>query len=368
MKKYRILAINPGSASVKIALYDNKKLIFQKTIKNSLEELHSNDDLNSTIPAKIDSILKALEKEQISLESIDAFCGRAGGLTSLAGGVYEINDKIIEHAKTGYSLKHYSNLGVQIAYKLAQKNNKQCFTVNPVTVDEFQDVSRLTGIKGIYRESIFHALNQKETAYQYAKSINKKYEDLNLIVVHLGSGITIGAHKKGKCIDVNDALNGDGPFTTNRAGSIVDTKLIDLCFSGKYSKVELYNLITKKGGLISLLGTNDIQEVVKMIESGDKYAKLVLDTMIYQISKQIGGMSVNFGKDLDGIILTGAIANSDYFVSGLKNYISYLGKVIVIPGEKEMEALAYGALRVLTNEEKPLEYTGKPVSMLSNYK
>ena len=224
-----------------------------------------------------------------------------------------------------------------------------------------QDVSRITGIKGIYKKCIFHALNQKEVAYQYAKSINKKYEDLNLIVVHLGSGITIGAHKKGKVVDVNNALDGDGAFTTNRTGSVTATNLIDLCFSGKYTKNELYNLVTKSGGLISLLGTNDIREVVSMIETGNEYAKLVLDAMIYQIGKQVGAMSINFGKDLDGIILTGAIAYSDYFVSRLKNYIDFLSEVIVIPGEKEMQALVNGTLRVLNNEEKALTYTGIPV-------
>ena len=360
MNKIKVLAINPGSDSVKIALYENHDLIFQENIKNTIRELTTNNDLNSTIPYKIKRILEILQKNNIPLESIDAFCGRAGGLTSLKGGVYIINKQMLEHAKSGFSLKHYSNLGVQIAYYLAQKNNKPSFTVNPVTVDELQDVSRLTGIRGIYRESIFHALNQKEVAYQYAKSINQKYENLNLIVVHLGSGVTVGAHKKGKVVDVNNALNGDGPFTTNRAGSIAATNLIDLCFSGNYSKNELYNLITKKGGLISLLGTNDVREVMEMIQNGDSYAKLVLDTMIYQIAKQIGSMSINFNCNLDAIILTGAIANSEYFVSTLKDYISFLGKIIIMSGEKEMEALVNGTLRVLNHEELALNYTGIP--------
>ena len=345
MKKLKILAINPGSDSVKIALYEDYNLIFQETVKNSMFELTSNQNLNSIIPEKTQKILEVLKKHNIPLDTIDAFCGRAGGLTSLEGGIYVINDKILEHARCGFSLVHYSNLGVQIAYNLAQINNKPSFTVNPVTVDELQEVSRITGIKGIYRESIFHALNQKEIAYQYAKSINKKYEDLNLIIVHLGSGITVGVHKKGKVVDVNNALNGDGPFTTNRAGSVVATNLIDLCFSGKYSKEDLYNLITKKGGLISHLGTNDVREVIQMIENGNKYAEIVLNAMIYQIAKQIGGMSINFGGNIDGIILTGAIAKSDYFISILKKYISFLGKIIVIPGEKEMEALAFRHLK-----------------------
>lgn len=227
MKSFKILAINPGSDSVKIALYEDYTLIFQETVKNSISELLGNQNLNSTIPEKTQKILEVLQKYNIPLSTIDAFCGRAGGLTSLEGGIYEINKKILKHARCGFSLIHYSNLGVQIAYNLAQINKKPSFTVNPVTVDELQEISRITGIKGIYRESIFHALNQKEFAYQYAKSINKKYSDLNLIVVHLGSGITVGVHNKGKVIDVNNALNGDGPFTNNRSGSVVATNLIE---------------------------------------------------------------------------------------------------------------------------------------------
>ena len=264
-------------------------------------------------------------------------------------------------------MKHQSNLGVQIAYNLSKINNKQAFTVNPVTVDELQDISRVTGLKNVYRSTIFHALNQKEVAYQYSKSINKKYDELNLIVVHLGSGITIGAHKKGKVVDVNNALNGEGPFTTNRTGSVDTLTLMNMCFSGEYTKKDIYDIVTKKGGLTALLGTNDIKEVLKMINNGDKQATLILEAMIYQIAKQVGAYSVNYSGNLDGIILTGAIANSEYFVSHLKQYISFLGKVVVIPGEKEMEALSNGVLRALRGEEDILEYTGEPIGLYSNY-
>ena len=328
-------------------------------IKNSITELKNKLDLNLIIPSKIKKILDKLNEHSVLLEEIDAFCGRAGGLTSLKEGVYRINEKILEHARKGYSLKHYSNIGVQIAYELAKKNNKPAFTVNPVTVDELQDTSRITGIKGLYRQSIFHALNQKEVAYQYAKSINKKYNELNLIVVHLGSGITVGVHKKGKVVDVNNALNGDGPFTTNRAGSIDATNIIDLCFSGKYTKDDLYNLITKRGGLVSLLETNDIREVIKMIQNGNKYAQLVLNAMIYQIAKQIGAMSINFKGNIDAIIITGAIANSKYFVLHLREYIDFLGKVIVMPGDMEMEALVNNTLQVMKGKKIILNYTGE---------
>lgn len=365
MKTFKILSINPGSGSTKIALCENEKIIFQESIYHNHEELKKFKTLSEELPYRTQKVLETLKKYNIKLESIDAFSGRAGGLVAVAGGVYKVNEKLLEHARIGYTMKHQSNLGVQIAYNLAKINNKQAYTVNPVTVDELQDVARITGIKGVYRTTIFHALNQKEVAYQYAKSIKKQYNELNLIVVHLGSGITIGAHKNGKVIDVNNALNGEGPFTTNRAGVIDALTLMNLCFSGKYTKDDIYDIITKKSGLISLLGTNDIKEVLKMIDNKNQNAKLILDAMIYQIAKQIGAYSVNFKGNIDAIIITGAIANSEYFVENLKEYIKFLGTVVVIPGEKEMEALSNGVLRVLKGQEKVLEYTGEFLETLS---
>ena len=367
MDTYKILSINPGSGSTKVALYENENIIFQESIYHDSKDLKQFNEISEELPYRTEKVLEALKKHNIDIKSIDAFSGRAGGLVSIKGGVYKVNDKLLEHAKIGYTMKHQSNLGVQIAYNLSKINNKQAFTVNPVTVDELQDISRVTGLKNVYRSTIFHALNQKEVAYQYSKSINKKYDELNLIVVHLGSGITIGAHKKGKVVDVNNALNGEGPFTTNRTGSVDTLTLMNMCFSGEYTKKDIYDIVTKKGGLTALLGTNDIKEVLKMINNGDKQATLILEAMIYQIAKQVGAYSVNYSGNLDGIILTGAIANSEYFVSHLKQYISFLGKVVVIPGEKEMEALSNGVLRALRGEEDILEYTGEPIGLYSNY-
>lgn len=367
MSIYKILSINPGASSTKVALFENEKSIFQETIYHNPEELKQFKEISDELPYRTNQVLDTLKKHNILLETIDAFSGRAGGLVPIKGGVYKVNDKLLNHAKTGLTMKHQSNLGVQIAHNLAKINNKQAYTVNPVTVDELQDISRITGIKGVYRTTIFHALNQKEVAHQYAESINKKYDELNLIVVHLGSGITIGAHKQGKVIDVNNALNGEGPFTTNRTGYVDTLTLMNMCFSGKYSKNDIYDIITKKGGLTSILGTNDILKVIEMIDNGNEEAKLVLESMIYQIAKQIGSYSVNYNGNIDAIILTGAIANSDYFVSHLKQYISFLGKVIVIPGEKEMEALSNGVLRALNGEEEILEYTGEPIGLYSSH-
>ena len=361
MEKYRILTINPGSTSTKIALFDNDELVFKKNLTHEAEKLAEFNDISEQLPYRTQMVIDALEENNIKLETIDAFSGRGGGLTSVVGGTYEINDLLLHHSKIGYTMKHASVLGAQIAYDLAKVHNKKAYVVNPVTVDEKEEVSRITGIKGIYNESMFHALNQKEVAYKYAKQINKQYNDLNLIVVHLGGGISVGAHRKGKVIDVNNALNGDGPFAPTRSGKIPVIDIIDMCYSGKYTKEEMIELITKKGGFVSHLGTSDARDVKKMIEQGEKYAKLVYDAMIYQVAKEVGACGAVLKGKIDGIILTGGIANDQYFVNSLKDYIEYMGEIAVFPGEEEMEALSNGALRVLRNEEEALEYTGKPV-------
>lgn len=361
MKDYKILAINPGSGSLKIALFDNENLVFDESIYYKDNFKGTNYDSENELDSKVKLVIDTLDKHDIPLSSIDAFSGRAGGLSSMEGGVYLVNDLMLKHAKEGYSMKHASNLGIQIADMLAKQCGKKAYTVNPVTVDELQDVAKITGIKGIYKQSIFHALNQKEIAHQYASSIGQKYEDLNLIVVHLGSGITIGAHKRGKVIDVNNALRGDGPFTTGRTGCTFAQDIIEMCYSGNYSKEDMINLITREGGLISLLGTNDVLEVLSRIENGDSKSKLVLDAMIYQISKQIASVSINFGNNLDGIILTGAMSKSEYITSKISDFVSFLGKVIISPGELEMKALSNGVLRYLRGEDSLKEYTGKEV-------
>lgn len=358
----RILAINPGSTSTKIAVFDDEKMIFKENLTHEADKLDKFKDISEQLPYRTTMVIDALNKNNIPLETIDAFSGRGGGLVSVKGGTYEINETLLHHAQIGYTMKHASVLGAQIAYNLAKINNKKAYVVNPVTVDEKQEVSRITGIKGIYNKSIFHALNQKEVAYQYAKSIGKKYEDLNLIVVHLGGGISVGAHKNGKIIDVNNALNGDGPLAPTRSGKVPAIDLIEMCFSGKYSEEALKELITKKGGFVSHLGTSDARDVIKMIAEGNEYAKLVYDAMIYQVSKEIGAQSVVLKGKVDAIIITGGIAKDNYAVEQIKQYISHIGKVVIIPGEEEMQALSNGVLRVLNGEENAQEYTGIPVN------
>jgi len=358
----RILTINPGSTSTKIAVFDDEKMVFKESLTHETERLAKFNDISEQLPYRTSMVIEALNKNNIPLESIDAFSGRGGGLVAVKGGTYEVNDKLLHHAQIGYTMKHASVLGAQIAHNLAKINNKKAYVVNPVTVDEKQEIARITGIKGIYGQTVFHALNQKEVAHKYAKSIGKRYEDLNLIVVHLGGGISVGAHKNGKVIDVNNGLNGEGPFAPTRSGKVLATDLIDMCFSGKYTENEIKELITKKGGLISHLDTSDARDVVKMISEGNKYAKLVYDAMIYQVAKEVGAQSVVLKGKIDAIILTGGIAYEEYFVKELKEYIEFLGKIIIIPGEEEMQALANGVLRVLNGEEEAQEYTGIPVN------
>ena len=358
---YRILAINPGSTSTKIALFDDEKMVFKENLTHEADKLAQFKEISEQLPYRTEMVIEKKKKNNIPLETIDAFSGRGGGLVSVAGGTYEINDILLHHAQIGYTMKHASVLGAQIAYNLAKINNKKAYVVNPVTVDEKQEISRITGIKGIYNQSIFHALNQKEVAHQYANSIGKKYDELNLIVAHLGGGISVGAHKNGKIIEVNNALNGDGPSAPTRSGKVPAIDLIEMCFSGKYSEEELKELITKKGGLVSHLGTSDARDVVKMIAEGNEYAKLVYDAMIYQVAKEIGAQSVVLKGKVDAIILTGGMAYDEYFIKTLKEYISFIGKAVIIPGEEEMQALSNGVLRVLNGEEKAQEYTGVPV-------
>lgn len=358
---YKILAINPGSTSTKIGLFQNEECLFKTTIEHTKEELAPFKDISDQKDFRLNVLIQVLEKNNVDINTIDAFTGRGGGLVSCPGGTYLINDKLYEHASTMFTVKHPATLGATIAYELGQKYSKPAFCVNPPDVDEFKVEARITGIKDLYRESRVHALNQKEIANRYANKIGKNYKDLNLIVCHLGGGISIAAHNHGKMIDSNDNVNGDGPMTPNRSGFIPAKPLIKMCYSGKYSEKELNALINKNGGLMSWLGTDDVREVKKLIDKGNTKAKILYDAMIYQIAKQIGAMYVALKCNCSAIILTGGIANEEYLVKTLKKYIGKLSKIVVMPGEFELEALSSGALRVLQNLETPKSYTGIPI-------
>lgn len=359
--KYRILAINPGSTSTKIGLFDNDECIFKTTINHTPEELAPFKEISDQKEFRLNILIKVLEENNIDIKTIDAFSGRGGGLVSCLGGTYIINEKLYEHASTMFTVKHPATLGATLAYELGSLYKKPSFCVNPPDVDEFKIEARITGINELYRESRVHALNQKEIANRYANKIGKNYKDLNLIICHLGGGISIAAHNHGKMIDSNDNVNGDGPMTPNRSGFVPAKPLIKMCYSGKYDEKEINALINKKGGLMSWLGTDDVREIVNMIEQGDAKAKTLYDAMIYQIAKQIGAMFVALKCNCSAIILTGGIAKDLYLQKQLKKYINKLSKVVIMPGEFELEALSSGALRVLNGEETPKKYTGEPI-------
>ncbi len=363
MKKndFYILAINPGSTSTKVGLFKNEECLFKENIVHKSEELKQFKEIKDQKPLRLKTILDVLKQNNIDLKTIDAISGRGGSLESLKGGTYKINDLMYEHASTMKIVKHPSALGIVLAKELGDLYNKPSFCVNPPDVDEFKIEARITGIPGLYRESRIHALNQKEIAIRYAKQHKVKYEDLNLIICHIGGGISIAAHNHGKMIDCNDIVNGDGPMTPNRSGFIPAKPLVSLAYSGKYSEKELKDLIGKNGGIMAWLNTDDMKKVNEMIQNKNKKAKIIYDAMIYQIAKQIGAMYASLKCNCSAIILTGGIANDEYLVKNLNKYIKKLAKVVLMPGEYELEALAQGTLRVLKNEEKAQTYTGKKV-------
>lgn len=360
-KKYRLLAINPGSTSTKIALFENDREIFSSNISHDAVKLRKFREISDQFPYRKEAISAELTKNEISLQGMDAFVGRGGGLVSLEGGTYVINETLLHHARIGFTVKHPATLGSQLAHDFALTYGGKAFVVSPPDVDEFDLIARVSGLSDVPRESRIHALNQKEVALCYAKEVGKQYEDMNLVISHIGGGVSVTAHQKGRMVDSNDIFNGDGPMAINRAGALPATAVVKMCFSGQYTEREIYDRITKNGGMVDHLGTTDIREVKKRIEKGDSYAKLIYDAMIYQICKNIGAYAAVLKGDVDAILLTGGIANDPYLIDQIIDRVKFIAPVKVYAGEFEMQALANGALRVLTGQEKPKTYTGVPV-------
>lgn len=351
----RILAINPGSTSTKIAVYEDEKPVFEETIRHQAEELAPFPTLPDQYDFRKQIVLETLKNKDIPL-NFNAIIGRGGLIKPVPGGVFEVNEAMKQdliHAK----LQHASNLGGLIASELAsQIAGCKAYIVDSVVTDELEDMSRITGSPLLPKVSIFHALNQKAVARKYAQSIGKKYDELNLVVAHMGGGISVGAHKKGRVIDVNNALNGDGPFSTERAGTLPAGALAELCFSGKYTQAEIDKMICGKGGLMAHFGSNDAYKITMDALAGDQKADLVLKAMIYNVGKEIGAMCAALSGKVDAIILTGGIAYDKYLMPILKEQVEFLSKVVIYPGEDEMGALALGGLRVLRGEEEPKIY------------
>lgn len=351
------LIINPGSTSTKIAVFDDENEIFEKTLRHSSEEISKFKKVTDQFKFRKNLIIEALKENNIELNSLSAIVGRGGLLKPIEGGTYTVNDKMVEDLKANIVGEHASNLGGLIARSIADEINVKAFIVDPVVVDEIEDVARISGHPNFDRICIWHALNQKAVARRAAKEkFGKKYEEMNFVVVHLGGGISVGAHKKGKVIDVNNALNGEGPFSPERSGSLPMEEVIKACFSGKYTELEMKKMIVGKGGLSAYLGTNNAKEVSEMGSDGDKKADLIYRAMAYQVAKAIGEYAVVLDGEVDAILITGGIAYDKKFIEMISKKVSFLAEVITYPGEDELLALAQGGLRVLNGIEEAKIY------------
>jgi butyrate kinase len=358
---WRILAINPGSTSTKIAIFENDREIYRETIDHPPEELRKFREIQDQLAYRREMVEKSVAARGITLESVDVFVGRGGGLVPCLGGTYEINDILVDHARRGMSGQHPAQLASQICRLLIDRYGGRGFVVNPPDTDEFEEIARISGVKGLYRESRIHALNQKEAALRYCAGEGLDYEKSRFIVCHIGGGISVTAHKLGRMVDSNDIMNGDGPMMPTRAGSLPYLKVAQMAYSGKWTEKELTAHLNRDGGLVDHLGTADAREVEKRIRDGDRYAEAVYNAMIYQIAKCVGACACTLEGKVDAIILTGGISASEYVVAALKKYVSWIAPVRALPGEFEMEALAAGSLRVMRGEEKPRLYDGIPV-------
>ncbi len=356
MKTYHILAINPGSTSTKLAIFENDKPIFQKSVKHDTKEIAGFNHILDQYDFRMQSIMNAIEASQIDLKTLDAVVGRGGMLKPIESGTYHVNQDMLDYMKIHPRGEHASNLGCLIAKKIADPLGIPSYIVDPVAVDEMEDIARYTGMPEIKRDSLFHALNQKAVALKVSKDLNKPYRDLNLIIAHLGGGISVAVHHHGRVIDVNNALDGDGPMSPERSGSVPLGPLYKMVFSGKYTLKEIQRKNYGQGGLVAYLGTNDGVEIEKRIQSGDEKAKFIHEVMCYQISKEIGSCSTVLKGKVDAIVITGGLAYGKRTVDLIKERVEFIAPVLVYPGEDEMEALALGALRVLKGEEQAKSY------------
>jgi butyrate kinase len=355
---YRVLAINPGSTSTKIAVYDDDKAVFTITLRHDAEEIAKFDGIIEQYEYRKNFVIEAMKENNVTLESLQAVIGRGGLVKAVPGGTYKVNETMLTHLKNPelWGRIHASSLGAFIAKSIADELEIPAFIVDPVTVDEFEQIARISGSPLIERKSLLHALNLRYCTIEVAKELGVKSSEINQIGVHMGGGISVAAIKNGKLVDANNAVLGMGPFSPQRAGALPIGDLLEMAFSGKYTQKEMAGMFTKTGGLISYLGTDDGQAIEKRIAAGDEKAKLIFDAMIYQIAKEVGACATVLKGKVDVIFLTGGLAYNEYLVENLKSRISFLGKIKIIPGEKEMEALSQGGIRVLKGLEKAKEY------------
>ena len=353
---YKSLIINPGSTSTKIGVFEDETLLFEETLRHSTEEIAQYASIVDQKDFRKQIILDLLDKKNFDIKSLQVVVGRGGMLKPIPGGTYAVSDELLHDLKIGVQGQHASNLGGILAREIGDSIGVPSFIVDPVVVDELIPIARYSGVPELPRTSVFHALNQKAVAKRFAKEQGKAYDSLNLIVVHMGGGVSVGAHEKGNVIDVFNALDGDGAFSPERAGAVPSGALVKLCYSGKYTEKEVYKKIVGGGGFNAYLNTNDMRDVEKMVEGGDKNAEEIRDAFIFQVAKNIGSMSCVLKGKVDQIIMTGGIAYDKQVIAGLKERVGFIAPVTVYPGEDELLALAQGALRVLNKEEAAKEY------------
>jgi len=352
-----ILAINPGSTSTKIAVYRSTERIFIKSISHSAEQLSPFPSIADQFEFRMKIILDELDSALIETENITVIMGRGGLVKPIPSGVYAVNEALIVDLRKGVLGQHASNLGGLIAHAIAEAlPAAKAYIVDPVVVDEFDEIARISGHPAFERKSIFHALNQKAIAKNHAKSHHLDYNELNLIVAHMGGGISVGAHKKGRVVDVNQALDGDGAFSPERSGTLPLGEVIEACFSGKYTKAELKKMVVGNGGYMAYLGTNDAYAVELAAKNGDTKAALIQEAMAYQVAKEIGAMATVLEGDVNAILLTGGIAYGKPFVDLISRRVQHIARIFVYPGEDEMKALAMNGLSILSLEAQVLEY------------
>lgn len=358
---YKIFAVNPGSTSTKIALFDGEEKLFGANVSHDAAKLKEFATIAEQMPYREETINSLLKENNVDLSEVDAFVGRGGGLLGVEGGTYSINETLLDHAvNIANGVPHPATLGPQLAKKYADTYGKKAYVVNPPDTDELQDVARVTGIKGVYRNVHLHALNLKETAIRHAQSMGKRYEDCNFIVCHIGGGVSVSAHDHGKMIDGNDIVGGEGPMAPTRCGAVPVVEILNYMAKTGADLKTVKGLVVKTGGFVSHLGTSDAREVTARIAQGDKEAELIWNTFIYQIEKYIGAMAVALKGKVDGILLGGGIVYDKGLVEKITADCGFIAPVSAYPGEFEMEAMAAGVIRVLEGKEELKEYLGVP--------
>ena len=350
------LIINPGSTSTKIGVFEDETLLFEETLRHSTEEISQYASIVDQKDFRKEIITNLLKEKDFDITSLNMIVGRGGMLKPIPGGTYEVTDELLHDLKIGKQGQHASNLGGILAREIADTINVPAYIVDPVVVDELIPIARYSGVPELPRTSVFHALNQKAVAKRYAKETGKAYDTLNLIVVHMGGGVSVGAHHNGRIIDVFNALDGDGAFSPERAGAVPAGALIKMCFSGEYTQKEVYSKIVGKGGFNAYLGTNDMRDVVKAANEGDEKASELIDAFVFQVCKDMGSMACVLNGKVDRIIVTGGIAYNQMVIDKIKERTEWIAPFTVYPGEDELLALVQGGLRVLNGEEKPMNY------------